>query len=61
MMRHKHLQLDQQKLDRSKAVLGVKTETEALDRALTLVLDETELNRGLKASKGRPTLQALFC
>ena len=61
MMRHKHLQLDQQKLDRVKAVLGVKTETEALDRALTLVLDETELNRALKASKGRPTLQALFC
>ena len=61
MIRHKHLQLDQQKLDRVKAVLGVKTETEALDRALTLVLDETELNRALKASKGRPTLQALFC
>ena len=60
MIRHKHLQLDQQKLDRVKAVLGVKTETEALDRALTLVLNETELKRALKASKGRTRLTSSF-
>ena len=31
-LRHKHLQLDQGKLDRARRILGAKTETEALDR-----------------------------
>lgn len=60
MLRHKHLQLDQSKLDRAKSVLGAKTETEAIERALTLVVDETELDKALKRTKGRTRIRKVF-
>ncbi|MEQ1843962.1 MAG: hypothetical protein ABL983_00110 [Nitrospira sp.] len=59
-IRHKHLQLDQDKLTRAKAVLGAKTETEAIERALTLVIDEHELDKPLKRAKGRMQLRKVF-
>jgi hypothetical protein len=37
-VRHKHIQIDQDKLDRAKSVLDAKTETETIERALTLVI-----------------------
>ena len=46
-IRHKHLELDQDKLTRAKIVLGAKTETEAIERALALVVDEHELDKPL--------------
>ena len=58
--RHKHLQLDQAKLTRAKTVLGAKTETEAIERALTLVVDEHELDQPLKRAKGRMQLRKVF-
>ncbi len=38
----KHIVLDQTKLKRAQRVLGAKTETETIERALTLVLSEAE-------------------
>lgn len=59
-IRHKHLQLDQEKLTRAQAVLNAKTETETIERALTLVVDEHELDKPLKRAKGRMQLRKVF-
>lgn len=59
-IRHKHLQLDQDKLTRAKSVLGAKTETETIERALTLVVDEHEIDKPLKRAKGRMQLRKVF-
>jgi hypothetical protein len=40
MTKHKHLRLDQAKIDRAKILLGAKTEQETIDRALDLLLGE---------------------
>jgi hypothetical protein len=47
MLRYKHLRLDQEKIDRAKKVLKVKTETEAMDKALDVVIqsDQERLRR----------------
>ncbi len=58
--RHKHLQLDQAKLTRAKTVLGAKTETEAIERALALVVEEHTLDQPLKWAKGRMQLRRVF-
>ena len=49
--RHKHLQLDQARLTRAKTVLGAKAETEAIERALALVVEEHRIDRPLKRAK----------
>lgn len=59
-IRHKHLQLDQNKFTRAKTVLGAKTETETIERALALVVDEHELDKPLKRAKGRMQLRKVF-
>ncbi len=38
MLRYKHLRLDQDKIEKAKRVLGAKTETEAIDKALEKVV-----------------------
>jgi hypothetical protein len=43
MTRHKHLELDQGKIDRAERLLGAKTEQETIDRALDLVLGEERI------------------
>ena len=58
VIRHKHLHLDQNKLTRAKSVLGA--ETEAIERALTLVVDEHEIDKPLKRAKGRMQLRKVF-
>jgi len=40
--RHKHLVLDQAKLERAQKVLWAKSETETIERALDLVIGEDE-------------------
>jgi hypothetical protein len=40
MTKHKHLKLDQSKIDRAKSLLGAKTEQETIERALDLLLGE---------------------
>lgn len=44
MLRYKHLRLDQEKISRVKEILGAKTETEALDRAMDMVLQAEQDN-----------------
>jgi hypothetical protein len=47
MLRYKHLRLDQEKIDRAKKILEAKTETEAMDKALDVVIqgDQERLRR----------------
>ena len=44
-LRHKHLRLDQAKIDRARKLLRVKTEQEAIDRALDVLLAEEPILR----------------
>ena len=43
MLKHKHLKLDQSKIDRAKKLLGAKTEQETVEQALDLVLGEVPI------------------
>lgn len=55
MTRHKHLKLDQTKIDRAKKLLGTKTEQETIERALDLVVAEgriLEAHRSLASVGG---------
>ena len=42
MLRHKHIRLDQEKIDMVKKILSVETDTEAIDRALTTIIQESK-------------------
>jgi hypothetical protein len=42
---HKHFQLDARKIKRAQKVLHAKTETEAIERALDLVIAEHQRNQ----------------
>ncbi|MFI5338881.1 MAG: hypothetical protein ACHQ7N_03475 [Candidatus Methylomirabilales bacterium] len=59
-VRHKHLRLNQAKLDRVKSVLGTATETEALEGAMDIVLTETEILKALRRVKGKARIKRLF-
>jgi hypothetical protein len=51
--RNKHLILDQSKLKKAQKLLGAKTETEAIERALELVISEDEKSRRAWAATDR--------
>jgi len=51
-LRHKHLKLDQTKIDFAKRYFAVDSEQEAIDRALAMLMDEQQLVDGLKPLKG---------
>ena len=51
--KNKHLMLDQAKLKKAQQILGAKTETEAIDRALEQVISETEKDRQTWAAHER--------
>jgi hypothetical protein len=59
-VRHKHIRIDQEKLDKARKVLAAATETEALDRALAFVVSEAEINATLRRSKRKGTLKKVF-
>ena len=59
-IRHKHVRIDQIKLDKARKVLDADTETEALDRALTLVVSEAGIDRALRGVAGKGRLKKLF-
>jgi len=42
MLRHKHIRLDQEKIDTVKKILAVETDTEAIDRALSKIIRESK-------------------
>lgn len=51
-VRHKHLKLDQRKINFAKRYFGVNSEQEAIDRALSLLMEEQQLLAALKPLKG---------
>jgi hypothetical protein len=51
-IRHKHLKIDQRKLDRAKRILRLTTEQETIDRALDAVLAEEEILRAHRKARG---------
>lgn len=59
-VRHKHIRIDQTKLDKARKVLAAATETEALDRALTLVVSEADIDTTLRQVAGKGRLKKLF-
>ena len=50
---HKHFRLDAAKIKRAQKVLRAGTETEAIERALDLVISEFERNRMAAAANER--------
>jgi hypothetical protein len=59
-VRHKHLRLNQAKLERVKAALGTATETEALEGAMDLVLAEADILKTLRRVKGKARIKNVF-
>jgi len=51
-VRHKHLKLDQRKIDFAKRYFGVKSEQQAIDKALALLMEERDITRKLKPLSG---------
>jgi hypothetical protein len=50
-MKHKHLKLDQKKIDFAKRYFGVDSEQEAIDRALSLLIEEEQILAAMKPLK----------
>jgi hypothetical protein len=50
--RHKHLMIDQRKLDRARRLIGVRTEQETVERALDVLLGEEPILRALRKAGG---------
>ena len=59
-LRHKHVRIDQAKLNRAKKVLNAETDTEALDRALDVVVAEATIDRALRAVRAKGRLRKVF-
>ena len=59
-VRHKHLRLNQTKIERVKSVLGAASETEALEGAMDLVLGEAEILKALRRVKSKARIKNFF-
>jgi len=59
-VRRKNLNIDQAKLDRVKEALGAKTETEAVDQALSVVLFREEILEGIRSMAGTGGVENYF-
>ena len=59
-IRHKHVRLNQAKLERVKSILGSVTETEALERAMDFVLAEAEILKTLRRVRGKGRIRRVF-
>lgn len=51
-LKHKHLRLDQRKIDFAKRHFGVASDQEAVDRALGLLMEEEKIVRALRPLRG---------
>lgn len=58
--RHKHVRIDQLKLDKARQILEAETETETLDRALSVVVAEAGIDASLRRAKGKTKLKKAF-
>ncbi len=52
MLKHKHLRLDQRKIDFAKKYFGVASEQEAIDRTLSLLMEEDHIVTAMRPLKG---------
>jgi len=59
-LRHKHVRIDQAKLEKAKKVLDARTDTEAIDRALSVIVDEAEIDAMLRRIGGKGKLKKVF-
>lgn len=60
VLKHKHVRIDQAKLEKARRLLEAATDTEALDRALTLVVSEGEIDAMLRKIGGKGSLKKVF-
>lgn len=58
--RHKHFRLNQAKLDRLRTSIGARSETEALEKAMDLILVEEEIKMVLRRIKGKGRLKSIY-
>ena len=58
--RKKAGQINQEKLDRLKALLGVQSDTEALEQAIDLLLTEEDIKATLRKVKGKGRIERVF-
>jgi hypothetical protein len=59
-LRHKHIRIDQAKLDKARKVLKTSTETETLDRALSVVVAEAQIDSALRSGGGKAEIRKVF-
>ena len=59
-VRRKNLNVDQKKLDQVRSLLGTRTETEAVNQALEIVLLRQELIRGVRRIAGSGGVDNVF-
>ena len=59
-LKHKHMRVDQKKLDRARKALQAGTETETVDRALDLILAEAGIDAALRRYGGKASLVKIF-
>jgi hypothetical protein len=50
--KHKHLKLDQKKINFAKRYFGVASEQEAIDRALSLLMEEQQILAAMTSLEG---------
>jgi hypothetical protein len=60
LLRHKHVRIDQAKLTKAKKILAADTDTQALDRALTLVVTKADIDAVLRRNRGKGKLKKVF-
>lgn len=59
-LKRKNYNLDEKKIHRVRTILGVKTETEAIDAALNLVVFRKEILKSLEKVAGKGGVEKLF-
>jgi hypothetical protein len=59
-LQRKYAEFDQEKLTQAKRIFGVKTEGEALQHALDVVVAEAEIDTALKAARGKGPFRKVF-
>jgi hypothetical protein len=59
-IRRKNLNIDQEKLDRVVSILGARSETDAVDQALDMVLFRDEIIEGIERLAGTGGVENYF-
>ncbi len=59
-VRHKHVRVDQEKFNRVKSILGATADTEAIERAMALVLVENGIIKTHRRIKGKGRIEKVF-